>query len=228
MVDLDTSYNEALATKTHGHSVRDIAKISAMELLHEASFLEREGKVKDAEHVYEAALKIPQIRRADGDKAKLTALTRLGEAGFLERSERSQEAETFSDRAVNTPNKKAEKSSGTEIGSLSDLGLGLIDSAVARPYNATIGLIAPKIDVGEYNHNSIAAKVGDFWGSVADVIALSKVTGWGVGKGLGWGAERGLVSASMMGNPTWRQRSRWERQEPSMEAFSLPALRQIA
>ena len=60
---------------------------------------------------------------------------------------------------------KTEKHAGTEIGSLADLGLGLIDSAIAKPYNATIGLIAPKIDLSdEYNHQSIAAKVGDFGG----------------------------------------------------------------
>jgi len=93
---------------------------------------------------------------------------------------------------------KTEKHAGTEIGSLADLGLGLIDSAIAKPYNATIGLIAPKIDLSDdYNHESIAAKVGDFGGGIADVLALSKVAGLGVGKGLGWGVERGLISTSL-------------------------------
>jgi len=100
---------------------------------------------------------------------------------------------------------KTEKPSGTgtQIGSLTDLGLGLIDSAIAKPYNATIGLVAPKIDLSnDYNHNSIAAKVGDFGGGIADVLALSKVAGWGVGKGLGLGAERGLISARLAESAT--------------------------
>ncbi len=97
---------------------------------------------------------------------------------------------------------KTEKPTGTQIGSLADLGLGLIDGAVAKPYNATIGLIGPKIDLSkEYNQNSIAAKVGDFGGSVADVIVLTKLTGFGVSKGLGAAADKGLISASLAESP---------------------------
>jgi len=65
----------------------------------------------------------------------------------------------MSDRNIDTKTEKP-SGTGTQIGSLADLGLGLIDSAIAKPYNATIGLIAPKIDLSnDYNHNSIAAKV---------------------------------------------------------------------
>lgn len=90
------------------------------------------------------------------------------------------------------------KSEKTEIGSVADFGVSLFDSAIARPYNATIGLIAPKIDLSkEYNHNSYAAKIGDFGGTAVDIAIISKFAGAGVSKALGAGAERGLISASL-------------------------------
>src|SRR5262245_61060596 len=98
--------------------------------------------------------------------------------------------------------KPASDQSTGGIGSFADLGLGLVDSALAKPYNATLGLVLPQFDLSRsYDHNSFAGKAGDFGGSLIDVVALSKVTGWGVGKGLGWGAERGFLSASLAESP---------------------------
>ncbi|CAN5179170.1 hypothetical protein BH10CYA1_BH10CYA1_60950 [soil metagenome] len=95
----------------------------------------------------------------------------------------------------------SKKSAHTELGSLSDFGISLVDSALARPYNATIGTIAPKIDLSkDYNHNSYAAKIGDFGGTAVDVVVLSKFAGAGVSKALGTGAESGLISASLAEN----------------------------
>ncbi len=95
---------------------------------------------------------------------------------------------------VNQPEKPKEAG----IGSWSDLGVGFVDSAVARPYNATLGLVLPKIDLSEsYNRETVAARIGDFGGTVADFVVLSKVTGGLVNKGLGTAAERGLISRSL-------------------------------
>lgn len=89
----------------------------------------------------------------------------------------------------------------TEIGSLTDLGFGLIDGAIARPYNATLGHVLPKVDLTDsYNRNSIAAQVGNFGGAVTDVVVLSKVTGGLVNKGLGAAAETGYISRSLAGS----------------------------
>lgn len=96
------------------------------------------------------------------------------------------------------PVESSEKSEHNSIGSIADLGIGLFDSAVARPYNATLGLALPQIDLSHsYDHHTWAAKAGDFGGSMLDIVALSKVTGWGVGKGLSWGAEGGYISSSL-------------------------------
>lgn len=92
-------------------------------------------------------------------------------------------------------------SATTELGSVADFGISLFDSAIARPYNATIGLIAPKIDLSkDYNHNSYAAKIGDFGGTAVDIALISKFAGSGVSKALGAGAERGMISASLAEN----------------------------
>lgn len=101
-----------------------------------------------------------------------------------------------------TPDTKTEsKPKDTEIGSLTDLGVGLIDGGIARPYNATLGLVLPKIDLTDsYNRNSVAAQVGNFGGAVADVVILSKVTGGLVNKGLGAAAESGYISRSLAGS----------------------------
>ncbi len=94
--------------------------------------------------------------------------------------------------------KQAEKPKGTEIGSLVDLGVGVFDGAVAKPYNASLGLILPKMDLSDsYNHRSIAGQVGNFGGTVADFVILSKVTGGLVNKGLGAAAERGIITRSL-------------------------------
>ncbi len=99
---------------------------------------------------------------------------------------------------------QAEADNGAQggVGSISDLGWGLVDSALARPYNATAGLVLPKIDLSaNYNHKSIAGQIGDFGGSVADIVVLSKVTGFAVTKGLGRAAQKGLISASVAESP---------------------------
>lgn len=93
---------------------------------------------------------------------------------------------------------KPEKATGSGIGSFADLGLSLFDRAIAKPYNATLGLVAPEIDLsGSYDHASLAAKTGELGGAVLDMVGLSKLSGWGVGRGLGWSAERGFFSASL-------------------------------
>lgn len=87
------------------------------------------------------------------------------------------------------------------MGSLTDLGFGFFDGAIARPYNATLGHVLPKVDLTEsYNRNSIAAQVGNFGGAVTDVVVLSKVTGGLVNKGLGAAAETGYISRSLAGS----------------------------
>ncbi len=94
--------------------------------------------------------------------------------------------------------KQQVKPNHSGIGSLSDLGIGLLDGAVARPYNATLGLVLPKIDLSEsYDKTSVAGRVGDFGGTVADIVILSKLTGGLVNKGLGTAAERGFITRSL-------------------------------
>jgi len=92
-----------------------------------------------------------------------------------------------------------EKDAG--LGSLTDFGFGFIDGAIARPYNATLGHVLPKVDLTDsYNRNSIAAQVGNFGGAVTDVVVLSKITGGLVNKGLGAAAETGYISRSLAGS----------------------------
>jgi hypothetical protein len=103
---------------------------------------------------------------------------------------------TVAEKTQETGNEKTEK--GSSIGSLTDLGVGFIDGAVARPYNATLGLILPKIDLTDsYDSRSAAAQIGHFGGAVADMVVLSKVTGGFVNRGLGAAAESGYISRSL-------------------------------
>jgi hypothetical protein len=98
---------------------------------------------------------------------------------------------------------KPEKSAGTHIGTFADLGLSLLDKGVAQPYNATVGLVAPQLDLsGSYDQTSLAAKAGGLGGAAFDMIALSKVTGFGVGRALGWGERTGLLSTSLAESST--------------------------
>ncbi len=86
----------------------------------------------------------------------------------------------------------------TRIGSLYDLGVGVVESGLARPYNATVGLLLPQVDLTHsYDHRSIAGQVGEFGGTLLDIVILSKLSTNGVGRGIAWGAERGLISGSM-------------------------------
>ncbi|HNB23521.1 MAG TPA: hypothetical protein PKZ32_13955, partial [Candidatus Melainabacteria bacterium] len=103
---------------------------------------------------------------------------------------------TVAEKTQETGKEKTEK--GSPIGSLTDLGVGFIDGAVARPYNATLGLILPKIDLTDsYDSRSAAAQIGHFGGAVADMVVLSKVTGGFVNRGLGAAAESGYISRSL-------------------------------
>jgi hypothetical protein len=93
-------------------------------------------------------------------------------------------------------------SEGSRLGSLSDLGMSLFDTAVAKPYNATAGLVLPQMDLSHsYDHHSWAAKAGEFGGGVIDVVALTKLSSYGVGKGMNWGVENGMLSASLAKSP---------------------------
>jgi hypothetical protein len=99
---------------------------------------------------------------------------------------------------ITAADKQQEKTNWSGIGTLSDLGIGLLDGAVAKPYNATLGLVLPKMDLSEsYDKSSIAGRVGDFGGTVADIVILSKLTGGLVNKGLGTAAEKGIITRSL-------------------------------
>jgi hypothetical protein len=88
------------------------------------------------------------------------------------------------------PTAKADTDKEPKPNFLADIGYGFLDSA-ARP---VLGLLHPDKDplANRYNHDSIGATIGEFGGAGVDIVALSKLTGLAVGKGLSMGAEAGL------------------------------------
>jgi len=82
------------------------------------------------------------------------------------------------------------------VGSISDFGASLAEAALAKPYNASAGLVLPKMHLGiDYDHNSWAAKAGEFGAGVIDLVALTKMSSWGISRGLSLTGDSAIASA---------------------------------